>query len=114
MKALSIKQPWADWILFKDKDIENRTWKLPEGMKGECIYIHAGKKVDLEVADQSDYADKPERLGAIVGEVYIIDCVTESESEWFEGPYGFVLARPYEYKFPIPCRGMLGFFEPKI
>ena len=27
MKALTIKQPWADLIIAGVKDIENRTWK---------------------------------------------------------------------------------------
>jgi hypothetical protein len=51
-------------------------------------------------------------FGAIIGEVDIIDCVTESNSLWFEGKYGFVLANPVLYDKPIPCRGQLGFFEP--
>lgn len=53
-------------------------------------------------------------LGAIIGEVDIVDCVTESKSPWFIGKCGFVLANPTLYKFPIPCRGRLGFFEPDI
>ena len=51
-------------------------------------------------------------LGAIVGEVDIIDCVTESPSPWFVGPYGFRLVNPVAYDEPIPCRGSLGFFKP--
>lgn len=126
MKALSIKQPHADWILYKGKDIENRTWNLPRNMKGERIYIHAGKRVDTCVAKQSDYADSPERLGAIIGEVTIVDCVFEdkygdwhgeTDSDWYNdspGIYGFILEDPVAYEIPIPCRGKLGFFEPDI
>ena len=44
MKALSIQQPHADEILLHGKDIENRTWKLPASMKGQRIYVHAGKR----------------------------------------------------------------------
>jgi hypothetical protein len=54
------------------------------------------------------------QTGAIIGEVDIIDCVTESKSPWFVGPYGFTLANPVLYDKPIPCRGMLGFFEPDL
>mgnify|MGYP003365171071 CR=1 FL=1 len=36
-----------------------------------------------------------------------------SSSQWFCGPYGFVLrhARPLPFR---PCRGKLGFFEPEF
>ncbi len=50
-------------------------------------------------------------LGAIIGEVDITDCVTESTSPWFTGQYGFVLKDAELYKTPIPCRGQLGFFD---
>ena len=92
MKALSIQQPHADEILLHGKDIENRTWKLPDHMKGQRIYVHAGKR------PRGRYEGSKERLGAIVGEVTIVDCVEWSDSPWFEGPYGFVLAHPVAYR----------------
>lgn len=55
-----------------------------------------------------------EDFGAIIGEVDITGCVTESTSVWFAGPYGFTLANPVLYEKPIPCRGALGFFTPDI
>ena len=106
MKALSIKQPWADLILFNGKDVENRTWRCPNQFIGQTIYIHAGKKPDGLVDGIG-----PERFGAILGEVCLTACVTQSDSEWFYGPYGFVLAKPLAYKKPIPCKGSLGFFD---
>ena len=108
--ALSIKQPWADNILFEGKDIENRTWRLPAKMKGQCIYVHAGKKPDYAIPEHICAKD---RFGAILGEVTIIGCVTESDSDWFEGPFGFLLSYPFAYAEPIPCKGALGFFKPR-
>ena len=105
MKALSIQQPHADEVLFEGKDIENRKWELPRYMVGQRIYIHAGKK------PRAGYYGPKNRLGAILGEVTITGCVTESDSEWFEGPYGFVLKDPVAYDKPRPRRGRLGFFE---
>ena len=105
MKALSIQQPHADEILLHGKDIENRTWKLPASMKGQRIYVHAGKNPGGATRAARN------RLGAIVGEVTIVDCVEWSDSPWFEGPYGYVLAHPVAYREPIPYRGQLGFFE---
>jgi hypothetical protein len=59
-------------------------------------------------------ADLPElqaARGSIVGKVDIIDCVSHSDSRWFFGPYGFVLANPVAFETPIPWKGALGFFE---
>lgn len=139
MKALSIKQPWAWLICAGYKDIENRTWRT--NFRGR-IYVHAGKKVDMDGQiyllhpEKRFYAPKKKLaqkfgliwqykgkdLGAIIGEVDIVDCKfrfgEESDdlySVWHEpGQYGFVLKNPVLYKKPIPCRGQLGFFEPEI
>ena len=46
MRALSIRQPWADLILYAGKNIEKRTWRFPDKHKGERILIHAGKQPD--------------------------------------------------------------------
>lgn len=112
MKALSIQQPWAWLIANGRKDIENRSW--PTKFRGEFL-IHAGKKYD-------DYfiwpfytlhrtplpaRDAPAMLGGIVGIAEIVDCVTESDSPWFQGKYGFVIrnARPLPY-LPIYLRNV--------
>jgi len=121
MKALSIKQPWAWLICAGYKDIENRDWfigrKVASGMVNFTIplpmriYVHTGKVEDSSAPlfDGVEY----EKLvyGAIIGEVDITSCVTESKSPWFVGKYGFVLANPKLYDEPIPYRGQLGFFE---
>jgi len=49
--------------------------------------------------------------GAIVGLVDILDCVTASNSPWFEGPYGFELANQRPLETPIPCSGALNFWD---
>jgi len=120
MKALSLTQPMA-WAIFHGKDVENRTW--PTKFRGR-VYIHASKKLDREhyqwIAENENrlacFLPQPEDLvhGAIIGEVGIIDCVQNHGSRWFTGPYAFVLFNPILYDKPIPCKGMLGFFEPDI
>ncbi len=91
------------------------------------IYVHAGKQGDFtgdtltmlegaagltqEQLIQLKKALIPAQFGAIIGEVDITACVTNSKSPWFTGPYGFVLANPVLYDKPIPYRGQLGFFE---
>ena len=113
MKALSIRQPWANLILRAGKDIENRTW--PTSFRGR-IYVHAGKSVDWDVDHMDTRGHRfevkvPEETGAILGEVDIVDCVTESDSKWFDGPYGFVLENAVAYGTPIPYKGQLGLFD---
>jgi hypothetical protein len=115
MKALSVRQPWAWLIVQGIKEIENRTW--PTAYRGRLL-IHASKTVDVENMDRIRQACEAEGIempaelptGGIVGEVRVIDCVTESDSEWFDGPYGFVLrqARPLRFR---PCRGRPGLFD---
>ena len=118
MKALSIRQPWADAIIWHGKDVENRTWQTR--FRGP-ILIHAAKawgrdeKADLAwledfTATKLEDGDKP-HVGGIIGKAEIVDCVSEMDSRWFWGPYGFVLRNAEPLPFQ-PCKGRLGFFTP--
>jgi len=119
MLALSIRQPWASLILKAGKDIENRSW--PTKIRGR-ILIHAAKGCTCdEVEDALDFAEsvcgvtysvdlKTIARGGIIGSVEIVDCVTQSNSPWFMGEYGFVLRNPQPMPF-IPYKGQLGFFN---
>jgi hypothetical protein len=44
--------------------------------------------------------------------VEVVDCITTSDSPWFIGPFGFVLANPVAFAVTVPCKGRLGFFRP--
>lgn len=117
LKALSIKHPWAWLILSGDKDIENRTWEA-RYMVGKRFAIHVSRKVDeraySELAKHSIQVPRPQdfiTLGNIVGTAVLDKIVTESDSFWFSGPYGFVLKDVRELPKPIPCRGALGFWK---
>ncbi len=130
MKALSLTQPMA-WAIFHGKGVENRTW--PTKFRGR-VYIHASKGfnkhhyclialsglkalLDQPLPDPKDFVH-----GAIIGEVDIVDCKyrfsDENEnlfSPWaMSGQHGFILENAVEYEKPIPCKGMLGLFEPRI
>lgn len=103
IKALSIKQPYPHHIFNSGKDVENRDW--PTKGRGWFI-IHAG-------VSKSECAPGEHKLprGGIVGMARIVDCVTEMDSRWFFGKYGFVLADAFPVPL-IPCKGQLGFFTP--
>jgi len=51
-------------------------------------------------------------FGCLLGSIVITGQVTESDSPWFFGPYGFTLEYPEPLPKSIPCRGMYGFFDP--
>ncbi len=102
VKALSIKQPYPHHIFHDGKDVENRDW--PTKGRGWFI-VHAG--VSKSECAPSQY-DLPR--GGVVGVARIVDCVTEMDSRWFFGRYGFVLRDAIPLPL-IPCRGQLGFFS---
>ncbi|MBO4965935.1 MAG: ASCH domain-containing protein [Muribaculaceae bacterium] len=125
MKALTIKQPWADLIIAGVKDIENRRWKT--SYRGRVL-IHTSKspcsRGDLDAYPLSALSENinldkyaPGRFtnGAIIGSVDIVDCVMNHPSEWAEkGVYNWVLANPKKYDSPIcNVKGMLGLWDYK-
>lgn len=105
IKALSIKQPYPHHIFHDGKDVENRDW--PTKGRGWFI-VHAG--VSKSELDMSDPRDAALPRGGVVGLARIVDCVTEMDSPWFYGKFGFILrdATPLPL---IPCKGALGFFS---
>jgi hypothetical protein len=106
--ALSIRQPACGWIVKGLKDIENRSW--PTRFRGPLL-IHAARSVYPEYRQQVAKQGLP--LGGIVGMVIVEDCVTNSNSRWFRGKFGFVLANPAPLEF-LRCKGALGLFTPEI
>ena len=105
--ALSIRQPWCHHILYNGKDVENRDW--PTKGRGWFL-IHAAKAWDGGSPEDPEMREAPR--GGIVGAARIVDCVTDWDSKWWMGKYGFVLRDPIALPL-IPCRGQLGFFKPE-
>lgn len=116
--CISILQPYAWLIVHGIKPVENRTWRT--GYRGR-ILIHAGVRypkgehrgdaVSLSMRYGIDYPARQDMIGGIVGEAVLTECVTEHPSEWFNGPFGFVMAQPVAYPKLIPYRGALGIFS---
>jgi hypothetical protein len=123
MKALSIRQPYAFAIVMGFKPVENRDW--PTRYRGGVL-IHAGKKEETDdvegvlrqIAHETGVAlpviqkgyTSHRSLGTIVGAATLTDCVTAMASEWFYGPYGFVM-KDAKWCAPVACKGALSFFE---
>jgi len=116
-KALSIRQPWA-WAILNGKPVENRSWRT--NFRGSFL-IHAGKKFDhdgFKWLQQNKEAlglaalphPKDFLRGGIVGRADLVACVTDHESPYFFGPYGFVFENIAPLTF-MSCPGRLSFFE---
>ena len=122
MKTLTVKQPWAWLIVNGHKDIENRAWRT--NIRGPVL-IHAAKtfeheawryhlRLDPIIADAAEKVDLMIRqCGHVIGQCIIADCVTESDSPWFFGPYGFRLKcqKPWSDWERHKAKGRLGFWE---
>lgn len=122
LKALSIKQPWAWLIVNGYKDVENRSRRTH--FRGR-ILVHAGKTMTRADYDACvlfiigqpsgilpplpEFEELRAQCGGFVGEVDIVDCVTQSDSQWFTGDFGWVLAHPKAFELR-PALGTLGFF----
>lgn len=125
MKALTIRQPWASLIVEAGKDIENRS--RATNVRG-WVLVHAGlKNDDMEAfyfcksrADRlpnfglvADTLRSRVSSGGIIGAMHITDCVIESASPWFTGPFGWVIDRVVKLPF-FPCKGAQGWFNVEL
>jgi len=117
LRALTLWRPWSEAIVERAKPIENRPWPPWNGFDGRLIAIHAGAKYDADgaraMAQSRLFYPSPARACSrgIVGLARIVGCVTESESPWFSGPYGWVLDDVVKLSEPIPCAGSLGLWR---
>jgi activating signal cointegrator 1 len=135
MKALTIHQPYASWIIDGAKWVENRTWAT--GYRGP-LAIHAGlSQVELRrLHCQGTYPH-----GVILGHVQLVACETlermrelaaefgddyrlpseephvsrsiiellEHNHTW--GPVCWILENPVMFREPIPAKGRQGLWE---
>lgn len=126
-RALSIRQPWAFLIVNRWKPIENRSRRthyrgpvaIHASLTGEddvWLDLVAGRhpvtgdKLSFSIDTGHKLRPAGSEYGGIVGVADIVDCVEESNGDWFVGPYGYVLANQRRVPF-IPCKGALGFFK---
>lgn len=120
MKALSLKQPFAELILQGRKKIELRNWNT--NFRGEFL-IHSSKLPDLKSMKKFGFINLP--CGFILGKANLVGvkhyksdeghCADKNlhlaDSSW--GKYGFVLEN-IERIDPIPAKGKLNFWKFKI
>lgn len=123
MKALTIKQPWASLIIEGYKKYEFRSWKT--NYRGK-ILIHAGLSLEKDVQERFKNYNLDYKLGYIIGEAEIVDCILVDEkfneelrnidpivygrSNHVEN-YAWKLENIKKYDNPIPCKGKLGLWN---
>lgn len=111
MKALTIRQPWADAIAHQTKRTENRTWKT--SYRG-LVLIHAGAAHDPHAAV---YGPRPDVRSAVLAIARIADCHYSDDGKccgpWGEeNVYHWTLANVSTLPEPVPCKGRLGLWTP--
>ncbi|OQA44951.1 MAG: ASCH domain protein [Chloroflexi bacterium ADurb.Bin325] len=122
MKALSIRQPWADLIIQGRKTLELRTWTVR--YRGP-LAIHASQTVEREACLAHGLDPDLVTTGAAIGVVDLVE-IRELDAEsyaarrsehlaegaWGGGTlYGWRLANPRPLPEPAPMRGRMGLFE---
>lgn len=117
MKALSLKQPFAELILQGRKKIELRKWNTK--FRGEFL-IHASKTPDKKAMERFGFTELP--CGFIVGKAKLVSVKKYDNEEEHKkdkdlhlassywGNYGFVLENPIRLD-KIAVNGKLGFWE---
>ena len=105
IKALSVKQPWANLIASGKKTIETRTWKT--GFRGELLIV-------------SSKIPKIEPAGKTVAVVKLVDCrIMRSEDEdmalcdIYNGAHAWILENIRRIK-SIPIRGKIGLYDVEL
>jgi hypothetical protein len=113
VKALTVKQPWADNIAHSTKRTENRTWATK--YRG-LVLIHAGLAEDrTPLPGWAVPFNRPNVRGAVVALARISDCHFDSGCcrPWGEPEvYHWALANVSTLPTPVPCKGRLGLWAP--
>ena len=123
MKVLTIKQPWASLIVNGYKEYEFRSWKI--NYRGK-ILIHAGMRLEKDMAERFKQYSLDYTLGAIIGEAELVDCIlvdkdfneelrkinplVYAKSNHVES-YAWKLTNIKKYDKPIFIKGKLGLWN---
>jgi len=128
--ALSIMNPWAQFIVDGLKPVENRSWHLK--LTG-VLLIHASSTFHTEWRDcLSSQALKvanryvsmktislkgasPWTSSAVIGAAIVTHCDDLYNSIWCQQGYAYIwLHSPIKFSNPIPCSGKMKIFHPDI
>jgi hypothetical protein len=106
MKALSVKQPFASWLIEGIKLAEHRTY--PAKFRGDVV-IHSSKLPDAEFCFEYGLDLSKSDLfpfGCLLGIVEIYDCI-----DLGLGIFAWKVRNPRLFIVPVPMKGRLGFWD---
>lgn len=117
MKAISLKQPWANWVALGLKTLETRTWSTK--YRGPLL-ICASNNYDLGAALVGKLHGRPtsgQPTGMAIAQCELVDCrpMTSLDEEkalytYEPGRFVFVLANIKPIS-PFGVKGKLGIFD---
>ena len=115
MKVLSLRQPFAEWVVSGRKTIELRTWNTT--FRGKFLIHASGKHESLPTGVIVGSADLTEVKKYESKEDFLKDEKKHCCDAWFlpelskrKFKYGFVLKNAKRVKL-IKAKGKLGFWE---
>lgn len=132
MKAITLWQPWASWIMWGWKTIETRTHNRFHCLAGQTIAIHAAKRFDRNAIELARNYLRDEQiarcvdaenfpLGAILGTAHVrltTYCLPEDSAhaliECDSERLGLFLGIVTPFDKPIPYKGRQGIFEVQL
>ncbi|MET9436920.1 hypothetical protein [Streptomyces sp. NPDC006551] len=120
MRALTVRQPYADAIVWGAKRTENRTRPIPAAHLGTTILIHAAKDPHASGVVASDFTSTPwpDTRSAILGTA-VLDSYHQAAGDcctpWGE-PDGWhwQLRDVRPLPRPVPASGALGLWTPPV
>jgi hypothetical protein len=106
MRALSLKQPWANLILSGKKTIETRTWGT-------------SYRGDIVICSSKNPKISPTGVALCVVELYDVRPMNMEDEEAacikvFPKAHSWFIRNVRKIDPPIPVKGQLGLFELKI
>ncbi len=121
LPVLSIKQPWASFVVGGIKTIELRTWSTP--YRG-WLWIHTGKTADEDALELLDATAEQFQLGGLLAVARLESCEEiETPAQWarlrtqhrapgtfLRGIYGWRFSDTITLSKKISCPGERGLF----
>lgn len=126
MKAISLRQPWADWVVQGRKTLELRNWTV--NYRGP-LAIHASQTVNEAACHANGIQPNTLTTGALIGVVELVEITSLDEAAFrarsgehladgfFSAPtrseplFGWKLESARELPQPIPYHGRMGLFN---
>lgn len=121
LRAITLRQPWADAITHGTKRTENRTWPAPGKHHGARILLHAAARDDPAAGpilpDGSLPAPEPMwTRSAVIAIATLTGCHQAADgccAPWGEpGVWHWQLNDVQALERPVPCRGALRLWAP--